>query len=404
MAERKRIGDLLVDAGMITAEQLQDTLTNKKAGQKLGDALTERGFITEKELIEVLEFQLGIPHITLFQYPIDATLVSLVPKEFAFRHLLLPIKKEGNQLVVAMNDPMDYMALDDLRLTTGFQISPVIATKDEIKSALYKYYSMDETFEDLDDAAIENNDLENDEAPAVRLVNQILGAGVQMKASDIHIDPQEDKILIRYRVDGILRTDRVLSKNIYNFLIARIKIMANLNITESRLPQDGRIKLEVNQTPIDLRISLLPTLYGEKVVFRILDLSSVRLGLEQLGFNKVNLQKLHKLMERPSGIVLITGPTGSGKTSTLYAALNQLNTEQVNIMTVEDPVEYQLSGINQIQVNAQVGLTFASGLRSILRQDPDIVMIGEIRDQETAEIAIRASLTGHLVFSTTSYK
>jgi type IV pilus assembly protein PilB len=221
-----------------------------------------------------------------------------------------------------------------------------------------------------------------------------------MKASDIHIDPQETKILIRYRVDGILRTERTLSKNIYSVLIARIKIMANLNITESRLPQDGRIKLDVNLKPVDLRISLLPTLYGEKIVIRILDLSSVLLNLTQLGFNKINIQRIQSLIERPSGMVLITGPTGSGKTSTLYAALNHLNTEQVNIMTIEDPVEYQLSGINQVQVNPQVGLTFASGLRSILRQDPNIVMIGEIRDQETAEIAIRASLTGHLVFST----
>ena len=398
MAKRKRIGDLLVEAGMITAEQLQETLANKKDGQKIGDALTERGLIAEKDLIEVLEFQLGIPHISIFQYPVDTTLQSLVSKEFAFRHLLLPIKKDGNQLVVAMNDPMDYMALDDLRLSTGFQISPVIATKDEIMSALYKYYGMDETFEDIGVEALGN--VENDEAPAVRLVNQILEAGVQMKASDIHIDPQEDKILIRYRVDGMLRTEWALSRNIYSMLIARVKLMANLNVTESRIPQDGRIKLEVNQTHIDLRISSLPTMYGEKIVIRILDLSSVRLGLSQLGFNKVNLQMLHNLLQRPSGIVLITGPTGSGKTSTLYAALNQLNTEKVNIMTVEDPVEYQLNGINQVQVNPNVGLTFASGLRSILRQDPDIVMIGEIRDQDTADIAIRASLTGHLVFST----
>lgn len=398
--ERKRIGDLLVDAGMITAEQLQETLATKKNGQKIGDALTERGLITEKELIEVLEFQLGIPQISIFQYPVDTSLLSLVSKEFAFRNLLLPIKKDGNQLVVAMNDPMDYMSLDDLRLSTGFQISPVIATKDEIMSALYKYYSMDETFEDIGVEGLGNDDSGNDEAPAVRLVNQILEAGVQMKASDIHIDPQEHKILIRYRVDGILRTERTLSRNIYSMLIARVKLLANLNVTESRIPQDGRIKLEINQTHIDLRISSLPTLYGEKLVIRILDLSSVRLSLTQLGFNKVNLQLLHNLLQRPSGIVLITGPTGSGKTSTLYAALNHLNTEQVNIMTVEDPVEYQLNGINQIQVNPQVGLTFASGLRSILRQDPDIVMIGEIRDQDTADISIRASLTGHLVFST----
>ncbi|RFU71571.1 type II secretion system protein GspE [Peribacillus saganii] len=398
--KRKRLGDLLVEAGIVTDEQLQDTLRLKKEGQKLGDALLERGFITEQQLIEVLEFQLGIPHISLFRYPIDASLLNLVEKEFAFRNKLIPLKKEGNQLVVAMNDPMDYFAQDDLRLATGFQISPVIATKDEILSALHKYYNAAETFEDLDVASLDDDDIDSEEAPAVRLVNQILAMGLQLRASDIHIDPHETKILIRYRVDGILRTERTLSRNIYSLMIARIKIMANLNITEARLPQDGRIKLEVNMKQVDLRISLLPTVYGEKVVIRILDLSNVMINLAQLGFNKVNLQKFVQMIERPSGMILLTGPTGSGKTSTLYAALNYLNTEKVNIVTIEDPVEYQLAGINQVQVNPAIGLDFASGLRSILRQDPNIVMIGEIRDKETADIAVRASLTGHLVFST----
>lgn len=399
MAQRKRLGDLLVEAGMLTEKQLQDTLRSKKEGQKLGDALLERGFISELQLIEVLEFQLGIPHISLFRYPVDTSLVNLISKDFAMRNLLIPIKREGNELVVAMNDPMDYFAIDDLRLSTGFQISPVIATKDEIISSINKYYDMNETFEDLNVSQMDDN-LDSEEAPAVRLVNQLITTGVQMKASDIHIDPHETKILIRYRVDGILHTERELSKNIYGLLIARIKIMANLNITESRLPQDGRIKIDVNHVPIDLRISLLPTVYGEKVVIRILDLSSVMIKLSELGFNKVNLQKFVSMIERPSGMVLITGPTGSGKTTTLYAAINHLNTEEVNIITVEDPVEYQISGVNQVQVNPSIGLDFARGLRSILRQDPNIVMIGEIRDTETADIAVRASLTGHLVFST----
>ncbi|WP_108669433.1 GspE/PulE family protein [Peribacillus acanthi] len=397
---RKRLGDLLVEANIINENQLQETLRSKKDGQKLGDALLERGYISEQQLIEVLEFQLGIPHISLFRYPVESNLVSLISKEFAMRNILIPIKKEGNQLIVAMNDPMDYFALDDLRLSTGFQISPVISTKDEILSAIHKYYNMKETFDDINPDQLIEGDLDGDEAPAVRLVNQLLSTGVQLKASDIHIDPQDDNLIVRYRVDGILRTERILSKNIYNLLIARIKIMANLNITETRLPQDGRIKIEVNYTTVDLRISLLPTVYGEKVVIRILDLSSVLISLSQLGFNKVNLQKFVSMIERPSGMVLITGPTGSGKTSTLYAALNHLNTDKVNIITVEDPVEYQISGINQVQVNPAIGLTFSKGLRSILRQDPNIVMLGEIRDSETAEIAVRASLTGHLLFST----
>ncbi|KMY51112.1 GspE/PulE family protein [Peribacillus loiseleuriae] len=399
-SERKRLGDLLVEAGMITKENLQDTLKNKKAGQKMGDALLERRLINEQQLIEVLEFQLGIPHTNLYQCPIDTSVLSLISKDFAFRNLLIPIQREGNQLTVAMHDPMDYIALDDMGLSTGLVIAPVIAKKEEIIASLYKYYSRRETFEELDMNRIATENLAGEDAPAVKLVNQLLEAGLQMKASDIHIDPQESTILIRYRVDGILRTERILSKNIYSLLIARIKILANLNITETRLPQDGRIKLDVNATPVDLRISLLPTVFGEKIVIRILDLSNVMIQLSQLGFNKVNGQAFGAMIERPSGMILITGPTGSGKTSTLYAALNQLNTEQVNIITVEDPVEYQMKGINQVQVNPSIGLTFASGLRSILRQDPNIVMIGEIRDRETAEIAVRASLTGHLVLST----
>lgn len=396
--QRKRIGDLLLTAGIITEEQLQETLSTKKEGQKMGDALLEKGYINEQQLIEVLEFQLGIPQVSLYRYQIDLNLLSLVSKEFAFRNILIPIKKEGNQLTVAMHDPMDYIALDDLRLSTGLQILPVIAKKDEIMSSLYKYYATTETFEDI--GGEETDGQEGEDAPAIRLVNQILEAGVQMKASDIHIDPQETSILIRYRVDGILRTGRLLSKNIYNLLISRIKIMANLNITESRLPQDGRIKSTINHIAVDLRISILPTVFGEKVVIRILDLSNVLIQINQIGFNKLNLQSFVNMIEKPSGMVLITGPTGSGKTSTLYAALNHLNTEEVNIITVEDPVEFQIPGINQVQVNSRVGLSFANGLRSILRQDPNIIMIGEIRDNETAEIAIRASMTGHLVLST----
>ncbi|MEC2071624.1 GspE/PulE family protein [Alkalihalophilus marmarensis] len=405
---RKRIGDLLVDAGFLTSEQLKQALGSKKQGQKLGDALLELNYISESQLIEALEVQLGIKHVSLFRYPIDTSLMKMVPKEFAVRNQLIPLKKEGNMMYVAMVDPMDYYAIDDLRMSTGFQIEAAIATKDEVEQAIERHYQLDDAFlqaeldeKDLEALANANPaDADEEDAPVIKLVNQILQAGLVQKASDIHIDPMEKKIVIRYRVDGVLKTERVYPKRIQNSLVARLKIMANLNITEVRLPQDGRIKTSIQMTPIDLRISTLPTVYGEKVVIRILDLGSTLNKLSQLGFNKINHQRFLKMIEQPSGLILITGPTGSGKSSTLYAALNHVHSEQVNIITIEDPVEYQIEGINQVQVNAQVGLTFAAGLRSVLRQDPNIVMVGEIRDTETAEIAIRASLTGHLVLST----
>lgn len=402
---RKRLGDLLVEAGLISEDQLQSTLKEKSPGQKLGDALLQRGYITEQQLIEVLEFQLGIPHISLYRYPFDTTLFSLISKETAKRNRLIPLKKDGDKLFVAMADPMDYFAIDDLRLSTGFQIETAIATKDDILRAINKYYEIDEGFDELigdlpDHEAAQEEEISSDDSPVVRLVNQLMSNAVAMKASDIHIDPHETKVLIRYRIDGILRTERVLPKHMQSLLTARIKIMANLDITEHRVPQDGRIKVNLDFHPIDLRVSTLPTVFGEKIVLRILDLSSSLNDVTKLGFNKLNLKRFIDMIEKPTGIVLITGPTGSGKSSTLYAALNRLNSEEVNIITVEDPVEYQLEGVNQIQVNANVGMTFAKGLRSILRQDPNIIMVGEIRDKETVEVAIRASLTGHLVLST----
>ena len=402
---RKRLGDLLVEAGLLSEEQLQQALKDKHPDQRLGDSLLQKGYITEQQLIEVLEFQLGIPHVSLYRYPFDPKLFTIVSKEIAKRQLIIPLKKEGEKLYVAMADPMDFYTIDDLRLSTGFQIETAIATKDDILRAINKYYDMDEGFEELlsDNGAVGENANENiveQDSPIVRLVNQILSNAATLKASDIHIDPQETKVVIRYRMDGVLRIERVLPKHMQSVLIARLKIMANLDITEHRIPQDGRMKFHLDFHPIDLRVSTLPTVFGEKVVLRILDLGSALNDLNKLGFNKVNLQRFSELIEKPTGIILITGPTGSGKSSTLYAALNRLNNEGVNIITVEDPVEYQLEGINQIQVNANVGMTFATGLRAILRQDPNIIMVGEIRDKETAEIAVRASLTGHLVLST----
>ncbi|ARD47045.1 GspE/PulE family protein [Sporosarcina sp. P33] len=401
---RKRLGDLLIESGLLTDEQLMGTLKEKPRDQRLGDALLQRGYITEQQLIEVLEFQLGIPHVNLFRYPFDPKLFNVVPKGLAKQKMIVPLKKDGDKLFVAMADPMDYNTIEDLRLSTGFHIETAIASKDDIIRTITRYYD-DEVFDDLlfeepEPQTEQQDDIVDNDSPVVRLVNQIISSAVSMKASDIHIDPQEHQVVIRFRVDGKLQTERVLPKHMQSMLLARIKIMGNLNITESRTPQDGRIKVMIDFRPIDLRLSTLPTVFGEKIVMRILDLSSSLNDLAKLGFGPVNLERFLGEIEKPNGIILISGPTGSGKSSTLYAALNRLNSEEVNIITIEDPVEYQLEGINQIQVNSNVGLTFATGLRSILRQDPDVVMVGEIRDRETVEIAIRASLTGHLVLST----
>lgn len=401
---RKRLGDILVEQGLLTEADLQETLTSKLSDQKLGDALLQRGIITERQLIDTLEVQLGIPYVSLFRYPFDPKLFNVVPKDFAKRKLLVPLKTVGDRLFIAMNDPTDFITIDDLRLTTGFHIEPAIASKEDIVKTIAKYYdeeSYDELLEDLPQTAEEQqNELDDSDAPIVRLVNQLLSNAVSQKASDIHLDPQENRVLVRYRIDGTLRTERTLPKSMQQMMTARIKILSNLDITENRIPQDGRIKTTVDFRAIDLRVSSLPTVFGEKIVMRILDLSQNLTDISKLGFSELNMQRFMREISKPNGIVLISGPTGSGKSSTLYAALNKLNSEEVNVITVEDPVEYQLEGINQIQVNANVGLTFAAGLRSILRQDPDIVMVGEIRDKETADISIRASLTGHLVLST----
>ncbi|TXL62472.1 type II secretion system protein GspE [Cerasibacillus terrae] len=402
---RIRLGDLLVQSSYITEKQLEQTLLEKSSEEKLGDALLKEGYITEQQLIEVLEFQLGIPHINISQYPIEQEAIQLVPPEMAKHHHALPIRIEDNKLFVAMADPMDYFAMEELRMATGHQIVPAIATKDAIFQAITKYYDLQESLEEVmgelaPNEKIDDTDIADDDSPIVRLVNQIIANAVAQRASDIHIDPQETELRIRYRVDGVMRTERSLPKHMQNVIIARIKIMGNLNITETRLPQDGRMKMQIDFKPIDIRLSSLPALHGEKIVMRILDLSNALDQLGKVGFHEENLHKFRSMIQQPNGIVLITGPTGSGKSSTLYAALNELNSDDVNIITVEDPVEYQLAGINQVQVNEQIGMTFATGLRSILRQDPDIVMIGEIRDLETAEISVRASLTGHLVLST----
>ena len=388
---KKKLGDLLKESGLVTEVQIQDVLAQKKQDQKLGDALVEQGFITEKQLLDVLEIQLKLDSVSLYQYPIDISLTNLIQKDFARSKLLLPIKKEDSRLIVAMNDPLDFYAIEELEFSTGYVVIPVIATRDDLLQTINRLY-------DSEEISVEY--IEGEDAPAVKVFNQLLETGVSLKASDIHLDQTEHHVLVRYRIDGVLRSERPLPKLLMNSLVARIKIMAGVNVTESRLPQDGRISTNILGKKVNLRVSTLPTVYGEKVVIRILDRSNVFNKVSDIGLEDDTLKDYQALIKQPSGLILLTGPTGSGKTSTLYGSINELNTVDSNIITIEDPVEYQLEGINQVQVNSPIGLTFAAGLRSILRQDPNIIMVGEIRDRETAENSVRAALTGHLVFST----
>ena len=388
---KKKLGDLLKESGLVTEVQIQDVLAQKKRDQKLGDALVEQGFITEKQLLDVLEIQLKLDSVSLYQYPIDISLTNLIQKDFARSKLLLPIKKEDSHLIVAMNDPLDFYAIEELEFSTGYVVIPVIATRDDLLQTINRLY-------DSEEISVEY--IEGEDAPAVKVFNQLLETGVSLKASDIHLDQTEHHVLVRYRIDGVLRSERPLPKLLMNSLVARIKIMAGVNVTESRLPQDGRISTNILGKEVNLRVSTLPTVHGEKVVIRILDRSNVFNKVSDIGLEDDTLKDYQALIKQPSGLILLTGPTGSGKTTTLYGSINELNTADSNIITIEDPVEYQLEGINQVQVNSPIGLTFAAGLRSILRQDPNIIMVGEIRDRETAENSVRAALTGHLVFST----
>lgn len=404
---RKRIGDLLLEAGVITEEQLQQALAQQKElKMRLGDVLISQGYITQQQFIEVLEFQLGIPHVQLYRQKIEQKVINLIPQKLAEQHCVIPIRVEGNKMVLAMADPLDYFAIDEIRMATGMRVEPVIASKDELLRGIKRFYGLQETIEQINqnlqarEIAEEAPEPEEEDSPVVKTVNQIIVQAVQLGASDIHIDPQEDSVRIRYRVDGVMRTERTLPPNMHSVIVARVKIMANLNVAERRVPQDGRVEMDIEFRKVDIRISTLPTIHGEKVVMRVLDLGNSLTEVEKLGLSEHNLQLFLKGIESSHGVVLITGPTGSGKTTTLYSALSRLNKDEVNIITVEDPVEYQLQGINQVQVNTVTGLTFARGLRSILRQDPNIIMVGEIRDAETAEIAIRAAMTGHLVLST----
>lgn len=408
--KQKRIGDLLIELGIINEEQLKFALDKQKeTKKKIGQTLIDLGIISQEAFYEVLQMQYNIPFFDLNTAKLEPKIPKLISEDMARTHSLIPVKFEGDTLVVAMADPLDVFAQDDIKLITGFKIKAVISSPEAISNAINRYYDSlgntdkvvseyAEGFEELTEEQIENDEVAN--SPIVKLVNSILIQSIKEKASDIHIEPFESNVKVRLRVDGILKEVLTLPRITMNALVARIKIIAKLDISERRIPQDGRVEMNVEEHHIDMRVSILPTVFGEKIVIRLLDRSGIMLTKAQLGFSKHNEELFNKVLSVPEGIILITGPTGSGKSTTLYTVLREFNKPTLNVITVEDPVEYRLEGINQVQTNAKAGLTFASALRSILRQDPDIVMVGEIRDSETAEIAARAAITGHLVLST----
>lgn len=409
----KSLGELLIELGEINEEQLEEgRRISKEKGDVLGETLLDLGYIDEKVLGKALEYIYHIPYIDLATIVVDMQACGMITEAIAKKHCLIPTKKEGNILSVVMFDPLNFYAIDDVKNSSGMQVSVVgISTRRSITYSIDRYYGgeiAEKAFEDLRREYSEINFSELDDisssevsnAPVVRLINSILQQAIKSNASDIHIEPMEDKLKIRFRIDGQLQEVMTSSMAVHSAIITRIKIMGQMDISEKRVPQDGRVDTMEDGRQIDLRISILPTVYGEKVVIRILGGNSGVLERSQLGLTENNNMLFDKITKTPNGIILVSGPTGSGKTTTLYSLLHEFNKPDVNIITVEDPVEYKMEGINQVQVNVKAGLTFANGLRSILRQDPDIIMIGEIRDSETAEIAIRASITGHLVLST----
>ena len=432
LSKPSRLGDLLVAGGVITPQQLKEALDYQRTkGGRLGVCLIKLGYLTEDILHSVLTRQFGVALIDLASCEVEADVVKLLPRDCVVRYQVMPVKRTGNVLYVALSDPNDVVVLDELRFRTGCKIiEPLLARESEIREAIDKYYGtskeveLQNLFDDLpaepaDDADTENFEIipeeeldldpetlkqQSEEAPIIRLVNLILVDSLRSGASDIHIEPFERELRVRFRIDGVLKTVMSPPVKLKDPMISRIKIMAKLNISEKRVPQDGRIRirtrLDGKLKEIDFRVSVLPTLFGEKIVLRLLDKQNLMFDMTRLGFEPESLKKFDRAIRKPFGMVLVTGPTGSGKTNTLYSAITQLNKPETNIMTAEDPVEFNLAGINQVQIFDQVGLTFAAALRSFLRQDPNIILVGEIRDLETAEIAIKASLTGHLVLST----
>jgi type IV pilus assembly protein PilB len=412
-----RLGEMLVKSKLISDDQLKKALTQQSSGGgRLGSNLVKLGYLSEEDITSFLSKQYGVPSINLAHFEIDQSVIKLVPAEIAQKHMVIPINRKGNVITVAMADPSNIFAIDDIKFLSGFKVEPVVAAETSIKNAINKHYDsaglVQDIMRDFDDREVSTVD-EGDEgpdvgdlqratedAPVVKLVNLILSDAIKKGASDIHIEPYEKSFRVRLRIDGILYDVMQPPMKLKAAIISRVKIMSQLDIAERRLPQDGRIKIRMGQKEIDFRVSTLPTLFGEKVVLRLLDKSNLQLDMTMLGFEPQALQIFEKSILLPYGMVLVTGPTGSGKTTSLYSALHRLNTTETNIMTAEDPVEFNLQGVNQVQMKPEIGLNFATALRSFLRQDPDIIMVGEIRDYETAEIAIKAAMTGHLVLST----
>ncbi|MBR2787977.1 MAG: Flp pilus assembly complex ATPase component TadA [Erysipelotrichaceae bacterium] len=406
----KRLGEILVDSGVLTNEDIEKALAMQKGTNKrLGEVLIDENFISETDMIEALRMQLGIDFIDLTKAKIDASLTSLIPKNIAKQYRVVPVKLVGDRLYVAMDDPLNFRAVEAVKETSHKRVVVMIAYREAIDRALAVLYenegahaAIQEMSEDQGLVSIEErtNEADNSSAPTVKLVNSILERGIIEKASDVHIEPHEDKMVVRIRVDGRLTEILQIPKNLQNAVISRLKVMSNMNVTERRVPQDGRAAIRSNGRDIDMRVNTLPTIYGEKIVIRYLWRDATTLTRKGIGITDKDGEKFERIIQNSSGLILIVGPTGSGKTSTLYTIIQELNTPDVNMISLEDPVEYQIDGVTQVAINEKIGLTFAEALRACLRQDPDIICVGEIRDGETAEIAMRAAMTGHLVLST----
>lgn len=413
--EKKSLAETLVEIGLLTAGHIKEAQEEEqKTGLPFRKIIVQKGFISEEDLVSFIASNMNLPRIELSNYIIDPKIIGLIPETLARKHQIIPVLKIGACLTCAMYDPLNLFAIDELRNITRFDIEPAVATEKEIKKALDEYYgakgSIEDIIQTIDKERLglkEGQELDlkklqevSGEPPVIRLVNLMIMQAVNDAASDIHIEPEEETVRVRYRVDGILHDRPAVPKYLQSAIVSRIKVLSNLNIAERRASQDGRFQMKMENRSIDIRVSVMPTIYGENVVMRLLDRASAVLSLSKLGFSQEVLEKYQKLIHRPYGIILVTGPTGSGKTTTLYGSLHIINSGEKNIVTIEDPVEYHLAGVRQIQVDPKAGINFANGLRAILRQDPDIIMVGEIRDKETAEIAIQAALTGHLVFAT----
>lgn len=407
MALHKRLEDLLLEIGLITGAQLTEAFTvQQETGELLGKTLIHLGYVTEKNMVEVIAFQLGLPHIDLTAAIISQEAVHLIPLSLAERYQVIPLEVNGPKLTLAMADPTNFYAIDDVRMATGLEVSPVIAAETEISWAINQAYGVKEVIAKAVQK-IQSNETDEtaekqiiEDAPIVNVVDSLIRQAVKERASDIHIEPLQKVTRVRFRIDGVLNEIVTFPRNIHLAIISRIKIMSEMDISEKRKPQDGRFQVKENAREIDIRVATLPTIMGEKIVMRILDKKAIVFDMNELGFTKCNFQRYSRLYNQPHGLILVTGPTGSGKTTTLYSTLMQVNSPAKNIITIEDPIEYRLDGVNQVQVNGKAGLTFANGLRSILRQDPNVIMVGEIRDKETADIAVRSALTGHMVIST----